>query len=83
MSDGKQWLEFICELSNIQVTPHDAVYNVDWYTIRAGKSTRVYMQEGILNPPFTVSEQHLNLKGLNLDVSEIFVSIKYCNIIFY
>ena len=71
MSDRKQWLEFICELSNIQVTPHDAIYHVDWYTIRAGKSTRVYIQEK--NPPFTVSEQDLNLKGLNLDVSEIFV----------
>ena len=73
MSDGKQWLEFICELSNIQVTPRDAVYNVHWYMIRAGNLTRFYMQEGILNPPFTVSEQHLNLKGLNLDVSEIFI----------
>ena len=80
LPDGKQRLEFRCELSNIQVTPSRVMFDVDWFIWRSGKATRVYIQTGILNPPFTVSEQNFNLTGLNLHVSYyscIFAKLNY------
>ena len=68
-------LEFRCKLTNKQVSPAGAVFDVEWYIWNSGKAKKVHEEKGVavITPGdyFKVDEDELanDLKGLNLDVS--------------